>query len=647
MVNWKRKVNFHMKKPSRAVVLLVVLLTIFNLSSAQDIEKLLKEYEESAKLYKRTARESLGHLFLFTRKDLERYQIHTLRDLLKSLPLLTTGYNRFGVLTLNAFGYLSGIPRFIRLYINEHEVSSIHTGSPFLVWEYFPLDIAEHVEVYLGVGAIELGNDPGLVIIKVYTKEAFRENASKVRASGSSRRGYDGVFYIAKELNDGYSVLFLLSLGRDERANYRQNLRRDVDYKYAFVSVSKEGITFDVGYGFTSRDPFMHFSSTNNTYSSHIDTRDYYISLTARPDRDTKFLISFDNHKRNFRFEDPRYLFIPVFMDPQDPQSFPVVFYENALYHKVEAYASRTLRTDKNSLLLALSYKVYASDTDERYYETVGGQRVEKKTLFPFTRQEILSFIAEDSYSIDPRNRLILGARYDVVNRNGGISDLREWILRAGYITLPTDSIMVKGFLARSYLLPYFYDTDFSGRDLKAIEYPVAVSLEGLYSKEDFSARVGAFYTIIKNRLIPDRGGLLYNEPSKYYMKSVLFEIKKTFSELLSAELGFSTLIEPEDELSPTKGGHLKLSGSWKGWRYFAELIYRNSYRFRDKRERDSYDLSAGISYTFKNGVSVRLKGVNLLNKAYKVPYYNIAEGRVETYPYVDRTLYLTVDWVF
>jgi len=61
----------------------------------------------------------------------------------------------------------------------------------------------------------------------------------------------------------------------------------------------------------------------------------------------------------------------------------------------------------------------------------------------------------------------------------------------------------------------------------------------------------------------------------------------------------------------------------------------------------DGYDLNAGVSYSITEDLSIRLKGENLLNRAIKIPYLALQTGNVMAYPVRERTLYLSVDWVF
>ena len=627
-------------------------LLLFSFSFSQQIEELFKEYKEASELYRKTRKESLGHLILFTREDLDRMQAYRLSDVLKAIRFFTLSSNRFGILTLNGYGDVSPIPRHIRLYINDHEVSSLHTGSPFLVWENFPLDSVDHIEIYYGIGAIELGNDPATLIIKVYTKEPEKENASTIRTSVSSRKGYDGILYSGRELSSGLSYLFMISTGYDNRAEpvlNGQRLSRDGRYRFAFFGLYSDNASFELGYGFMRKDPFMGFALDNVAEKGYTRAEDLYAVLTVRPEGDPtmKLVLSVDNHRRKHYERSEGGLFIPVFMDYLNPLNNPVSFYENTFFNKVELYASKEFTGERNKLLTAVSYKLYSSDVDSRYYEKLGGGIEIAGSVVPFDRQEVYSLIIEDKFSLNPKNLLIGGIKLDKYYRNGGFKDFDEFIARLGYISLLGKNLTLKGFVSRSYIPPYFYDTEISGRDLDTTKIPFSASVEAILKLGSSKLSAGGSYTKIRDMLIPDSQGILMNSPNPMEVKAFFLALESLLLEKHKLQAGYSLLLDPKQKLSPTYGGYFRLLSTLGSFDAFTELVYRGSFRFRGKRIREGYDLNAGVSYHLREGLLVKLKGENLLNDSSETPYYVPASSQVVSYPFRDRTLYLTVEWVF
>ncbi len=624
-----------------------VLLLCF--SYAQGIEELLQKYKEASELYRRTRKESLGHVIIFTREDLERMQAYRLSDVLRSLRFFTVGNNRFGVLTLHGYGSQTSIPRYIRLYINDHEVSSLHTGSPFLVWENFPLDVVEHIEIYQSTGAIELGNEPAMLIVKIYTKEPKKENVRYLRTLGTSRKGYEIILYSAEEVNCDFSYIFLLTDGSDNRHDRVFNgreLSRDSFYNYAFLGLYFKRTKLELGYGSIRKEPFMGFSLNGVTAEGYTRAEDLYLSLTVYPlkDRSLKVAFSLDRHRRRHYERSDTGLLIPVFMST-DPLRNPKDFYENAFFNKFDLYVSKELSSEKNKLLSAFSYKLYNSDIDSRYYTRINGERVDVSAV-QFNRQEIYSLILEDQVSITPRNLLIGGIKLDKYFRNGGFKNFNEFIARLGYISAVSDNLILKGFVARSYIPPYFYDVEISGRDLDTIKIPVSLTLEGVATLRNLNLNFGGGYVKIDDVIVPDKSGKLINSPDILELKPLFAQLDYRY-ERQRITVGYSLLLDPEKELSPTSGGFVRILSSLRKIDIFTELIYRSGFNYGSKRISESYDLNAGMTYWLTDDIAVRLKGENLLDRATELPYLIPQSGDVVTYPVRRRTLYLGVSWVF
>ena len=616
----------------------------------QDLEELIKEYEEAAELSRKTKKESLGHLILFTRKDLDRLQARKLSDLLKHIRLITVSNNNFGILTINEFGNYTPIPKNIRLYINNHEVSSLHTGSPFLVWENFSLDNVDHVEIYQSPGAIELGNDPATVIIKIYTKTPERENASGINLGSTSRSGYDANFFSAVEVSPDFSYLFFLGSGRDGRKWFKlggEDLRRDADYRYAFLGMYFENTSLELGYGFVRRAPFIGFARDGSAEDGYTEAQDAYLVLTSYPfgDQDTKFVFSFDHNKRRHYERSDTGLFIPIFMS-LNPLNNPADFFERAVFNKVDIYLSKTLRFSKNSLLTATSYKLYNATIEERRYVTLGGSTVNVDQTVPFSRQEVFSLIVENKLSLSPRNLIITGLKIDSYERNGGLKDFKEWIGRLGFISIPRNDLYLKAFLSRSYIPPFFYDVEISKRDLNPVQIPISATVEGSYRTQIMKLTLWGGYMRVEGDILPDGAGILTNASDPLEVRFASADARFDFGSAL-LEGGYSFLIDPQRESSPTRGSYLRVSGNLWRLDLFSELVYRGSFTSRNKTVREGYDLSAGASLTPLKDLRISLKGENLLGTATEIPYFIPQSGEVATFPVRGRTYYLNVDWVF
>ena len=101
----------------------------------QDLQFLLDNYklETSNLISEKTKKESLGHLVTFTQQDLEMMNANVLKDVLKTLPKISMQTNIFGISNLTYAGNPNSTSTSMRVYIDDQEVSSVQTLSP---WYY-------------------------------------------------------------------------------------------------------------------------------------------------------------------------------------------------------------------------------------------------------------------------------------------------------------------------------------------------------------------------------------------------------------------------------------------------------------------------------------------------------------------------------
>jgi len=108
----------------------------FLLSSicAQDIDSLLQNYKEESDHSNKTKDESAGNLIVYTRDDLERMQVESLKDILKSLRLFSYFENRLGQTDILNADPLSYYSKSVRIYLNENELLTSIAGSGLITF---------------------------------------------------------------------------------------------------------------------------------------------------------------------------------------------------------------------------------------------------------------------------------------------------------------------------------------------------------------------------------------------------------------------------------------------------------------------------------------------------------------------------------
>lgn len=168
-------------------ILLLFFCLAFALYAKENISDLLALYKEESDLSNITKKEAAGLLDVYTRDDLEKMQVRTLMDVLKTLPDIYAGRNYMNLTTLTRPTMQHMPSTAVRLYINDHDMTSASAGSSFLIWGNMPVEYIDHIEVYKATSSIEFGNENAIIVIKLYTKSAGRENGGKVRLSADSR----------------------------------------------------------------------------------------------------------------------------------------------------------------------------------------------------------------------------------------------------------------------------------------------------------------------------------------------------------------------------------------------------------------------------------------------------------------------------
>ena len=624
---------------NKKVLISFLLATGFLTAYGQEnITTLLSTYEEAMDLTNKTRTESLGSYILFTRKDLEMMQANKLSDVLKSISLHTYVQNSFGVYQPIAAGMNVGLPTSYRLFINDHEVSSIHTDNPFLIYDNYPLDAIDHIEIYFGAGAVRIGNEPSLVIIKLYTKEPERENASVLKTTLSTTKDYGFSFTDARTIKDKFNYLVSVYHGYDNfKSQFFNNtpLDRDSLRQHAFLQFKYKDTSIDLGFSRIKRNAFIGLATDKTPDLSKTESQDAYISITQYllDDKSLKLNLTYDENKRKGEFSNDNGLYLPFLGFPN--YLFVKYYYENRTLRKYTFYTSKEFKSDDNVFLIGGSVKIKDNDIQEGYY----------KDKLKFNRQNIYTIFVENQYNINERNLLFLGLKYDHYQRDDGLKDLDKYIARIGFISYLKDNLYIKGFLTDSYVPPSFYEIEFSKnpKDLKSEDLKGG-TIELNYQKKDHKLRLFYGHSIVKDLIT---FGLYGSYNYEKTVKSDLFMMEYEYVKNPDKRIYFSiykNFINSSNKFSPTFGWFTRYLQSKDKFDFFGELIYREGFTtFDGTKVSQSYNLNTGIIYHYSQNFSIKLKGENLLNSSPKSVF--IAPTAI--FNSYDRKILLTIEKVF
>ncbi|WP_457638550.1 TonB-dependent receptor plug domain-containing protein [Persephonella sp.] len=627
--------------------LLAFLYALKAYAAEGDILTLLKEYEKASDLSKKTKQESLGHIIVFTRRDLEVMQAYTLGDVLRLIPIYNFMPNQYGVETLMIPGRPIIVPFIFKLYIDDHEVSSLHTFNPFLIYDRYPLDNIDHIEVYYTAGAISVSTEPSQLIIKMYTKVAGRENASKLRMTGGTDRSYSLNFFTAQ--NIGESSCYLVSFGKSqlkftEPEVNGQKINRDQFRENVFLKYRRKATQFEFSAVQLKQNMFTGLSLDKAPDLAKAVSVDSYVTVTHYFDSGLKATVSYDYQNRKYKEANKATdggVYVPGFFSPMNP----VVYYrEDINFHKYALSFDQTFETKRNSLQIGTFFRYYRQHPENVVYRNSTGSYDITDTQFRVRNFYLASVYAEDSYSITDSIRVIAGIKQDKYKYYGQKSQSKT-NLRAGVISFITENIMFKGFASYSYILPSLMLVEISARQkLNPVKVAILSGETRLTAgKNEFDFAVK--YYKIRNYMTFTRLGIDNAEGQKIF-KGYSFTFKRQLSRFVNLELNYWTVATGDFTFSPNKGGYGRISADFMRFTFYTDLVYKGSFNYSGKKVGEAFNLKMAVGYSFPKGWSLKVVGENLLNSSEKVAYRD-ASGNIGYFSVYPRRILFTIEKVF
>ena len=637
---------------------LLSLLLLNSLAFAESLDNLLEEYKISSDLSNKTIDEKVGHLTVYTQQQLQQMQYTKLSDVLKELTILNQNNNIYGVKNLSIAGFNSPISTSTRIFINDHEVSSVHTLSPFLVWDSLPLDFINHIEIYTGDSSFSLGNEPGTTFVRVYTKSPSQENGNQLTLSSSTNNEkYFGVSHSEVLENKWSFLVYAGNQNVDDSKTYKNSiLHNDSDRKYFYSTIQKDNAKIDLAYAELSKDNFMGLSKDVIPDNGNIESKDYFISYsnTYLRDNSLKTVFSIDINERDYLEENAQGIILLPVIDQSSVinmfNTIPTHFDEKLQFEKYNAYVSKSFTQKSNEVILASSIKHKRYILEDR--TTISNtQTLEDERFSEFDTETLYSLMFEDKYKINDYLHIIGDAKFDKYQRNADLDNSIENLYKLGFIFVPNDNLGFKLFASQSYMSPSFYYVDIQSPDVDNLDSQKITyySLENAYTYN--SNKFDLIFTNIDvdNMIYLSRNGFK-NSNEEVEGNSVMFKYTYDFDLKNQFMFNVYTLDSNQIESNSSTGGYIKYMGSYDQLDYFTSLIYKEGYNFSNSEIKDGFDVNAGTTYNFNKNLSVSLKGENLLNKSIKSLYSDKTNLSAPTYFSLrddERAFLLSMKWLF
>jgi len=629
----------------------ILLLTFFLFSSlfSDTLESLLHEYETTTKNSLQTIDEKMGHVYLYSKKDIQLMQYNKLSDILKELPLFTLNKNRFGVDNPSIAGSKTTTSGFFRFFINDHEISSVYTKSPFLAWGDIPLDFIDHIEIYYGESSFSLGGDSGVYFIRLYTKTPTKENGAELTSRISSSNSSSNGFTYASQLGNDWSYLayFNNSNLKDDSTYKNKKLHNDSDRRYFYLDVQNDTTNINFGYADVKKDNFMGLSKDVVPNSGELTSKDYFLNVTKYflRDKSIKGTLSIGRQERKYsETNDEEISLVPfAFSSYQDITEV----YEDLEFTKLNAYLSKTFEYKNNNILAAVS-------VEDKKYKVKNRTIVNANTLInvgqfnDFDEEKVSSFLLQDDYRIKDDLLLIGNVKFDQYKRSGFLSDSNSKLYRVGAIYTPYANFGLKSFYTRTTVPQLFSNIDFAlptNKNLKEQKYNF-YTIEGVFTTEKSKLNLTYDHVEIEDFVYAASVGFI-NVDHKITTDGLIIDYEYNFSKDDKLKLNYYITSLSEIANNSKSGGYAKYMGKYNKFTYFTSLNYKSSFEYKGVHASNAFDFSLGTTYNISKNLNLSLKGENLLDKSTQSINVDAITKQYFTSKDYDRNVSLTLKWVF
>jgi outer membrane cobalamin receptor len=637
---------------------ILVLLLLSHLLYGEDIDALLDAYQKTNEKSLQKVDEKLGHVFIYSQDEIQKMQYHKLGEILKELPHVNFNQNRFGIPSLSLAGTKTTVSGFFRFFINDQEISSMHTQSPFLTWGDLPLDFIESVEIYYGDSSFSLGNETGIYFIRIYTKEAYKQSGTELIARLFSKGSNAQSLMHAQTLENGWSYFaFVNRESVNETRDYKTNpLRNDSKREYAYLDLSDERSSIQLGYAGVKKENYMGLALDVKSDAGGIEAEDIFVNVAHDflDDRSLKTRISLSQYDRNYKELNQEGIgMLPLVAHPYDTTLQH--FSEDLRFTKLNVYGAKTFQAEKNKFLVALNFseKKYKVKSRRSNHIELAAQQ-----FHSFDKESVYSLLLQEEYRYNDAVQLVANAKIDRYERSGFLKDSTESLFRAGVIYTPYKSFGIKSFYTHTYIPPTFYNIDFAQKqniDLKSHKYRT-FTLEGVYSNERSKLSIIYNHVRIDDFMYLTPVGFI-NIPHTVTTQGLTLGYEYLFSENYRLKFNYFANKLSEQANNSKEGGYIKFMGAYEDLSYFSSLIYRKGYAYDDPSKNiyvgvaDAFDFSLGMRYNFSEDISLSIKGENLFEKATQSLYTYVAfpppsSEHFSFYDY-EKRVSLSLNWRF
>jgi len=619
-----------------------------------DLDKLLNIYAKESDLSKKTKLENSGHRIIFTRRDLERMQARSLKDVLKSYPLMPYKESRYGfsdiLYTGGSLPFSSGS---VRVFIDEQELSNALYGSGFEYLGDIDLNFIDHIEIYGLTPTFEYSTEPTTLLIKLYSKVAQRDMGGKFQQQQGSM-GYNAQsLYYTDELKD-FSYFVYASRLMDVRKKYKNSaalLSRDQERYHLFAKIYNEKQAFQFEAIKNKKDMFIGMSNYATPNDSLNDYAIFHLGYDNSVMSNLKFSVSADRGRSEQTYSDLNELFA-MQKKPVDYLNITMnttVLTSQLKYHK---------HFEQNNLVVGAKYRYKNFEFPQADIRFKASPSNIAMPTPEYSLQQIASLFVENGYNFAQNSLLTFGAKYSHVENDASIASQDLSFARLGYTYTTKNWAFNTTFYTQELPIePYMYNPLFNIDNVDEIKPQVIQGgmVDIKFTQEHHTLKFFSYANSIKDYIGQNSTGKIINFDRDIfnfgsYLDYTYFLNRDT---KFTINMNYSYLDNlPKSKNTREKsyyGVYARVLSTYNDTDFFGELLYNRDTTLKE----NFYDLSLGIKYQFSINLALSVKGENILDKANVSSYYrlNPATEMQDTQSLrispIDQRFIATMDYLF
>lgn len=609
----------------------LLLLIIVSIHAQNNLKYLLQKYKNESELSKKTKKEEAGILYVYTREMLERMQVKNLRDILKSVPGLNLYTTMNNISLISAASSLKLPFGSIRIFINDHDMSSAYFGSSFLIWGDLNLEYIDHIEIYKATSSIEFGNETTPLIIKLYTKLSDREIGGKIRATKDHKNSFIFNLYKADILNDDFSYFVYGNFQNIDNKDYH-NIFNNKLYK---LSKDKNDFNFytnflykkwliEFGSMVKNTDNFLGYGLYKTPKSGGLKTGQKYIHITKNLKNSIKLQFSYDRIDYDQKLYDPNG--IAVFGLPRLATNYNTKLKDDVY----TVSAMHTLELKKHKFLYGgfYKYKKNIKNIDISTESNLSNSFIgSSKNSVHYN-----SFFIKDRYHLTKNIDLLASFKKDILNfKNLKKCNRNIYKISAIY---KNSNFSFQVYYTHLYLPLSFYFfyplnrlPNFANKGLTSPTADIYQVKFKYFIDKGYISLTGA-KRYIKDPVVfvhigSNPGFINLKTKTKYSVielaYSYEFDFQNSFDVAIYTSNNYQSL-----KLSPKKGAIIRIFNHYKNFDIYNEFIYKSSYKPYGIKVDSSLDWTSSIKYKIDKDFYIGIRGENILNSGLKQVYNNL-----------------------